>query len=286
MTILVTGKNGQLGSELQALEHQYPQYSFLFTDVEDLDITSSEAVDQFFDENNINAVINCAAYTAVDKAESEPELANAVNHLGVWYLAEACKAHGVKMVHISTDYVFDGRATRPYREDDTPNPQSVYGQSKLDGELALKAVNPENSVMVRTAWVYSRYGHNFVKTMLRLGQERDQLKVVADQVGAPTYAGDLAKVVLDMLPHLENIQVETYHYTNAGTCSWYEFAKAIFEIKDISCHVEAIATSDYPTPAKRPSYSVLNTTKIKDGFQLQVPHWRHSLEQCLKTMSK
>lgn len=285
INILITGSNGQLGSELRALAPSYPQYHFFFTDIAELDITDKQAIDNFVRENNINAIFNCAAYTAVDKAESEAEVAEKINHTAVRQLAEAAKKYNCQMIHISTDYVFDGTKTTPYTETDVPNPQSVYGHTKLRGEQALQVVNPLNSCIIRTSWVYSRYGHNFVKTMLRLGNEKKEIKVVADQVGSPTHAADLAQVMLDILPLLKNEQVELYHYTNDEVCSWAEFAHAIFELSAIPCQVTSISTAEYPTAAQRPKYSVLNKAKIKDIFGIGIPYWRDSLGVCLNVLN-
>lgn len=282
--ILVTGANGQLGSEIKVLVESYPNYHFFFTDVDELDITNKEAIELYVAKNKINTIINCAAYTAVDKAESEFELANSINHVAVQYLAEVAKEHHCKFVHISTDYVFDGTGHKPYIEMNTPNPQSVYGLTKLDGELALQKINPENSIIIRTSWVYSSFGNNFVKTMLKLGEERDVLNVVDDQIGSPTYAGDLAKAILIILPKLENENVELYHFSNEGVCSWYDFAKTIFEIEKTAIKILPIETRQYPTPAKRPYYSVLNKSKLKNKFHISIPYWENSLRVCLAKM--
>jgi len=273
--ILITGGNGQLGSELREIAPNYQGYNFLFTDVKDLDITNHNAVAAFVKINNITVIINCAAYTAVDKAESEPDLAEAINHLAVANFAQIAKEKNIKLIHISTDYVFDGTNHKPYVETDTPNPQSVYGQTKLDGELAIQKINPANSIIIRTSWVYSRFGNNFVKTMLKLGKERDELNVVADQIGTPTNAADLAKAILTLVPKIKNTNVELFHYSNEGVCSWYDFAKAIFEINNIAIKVNPIAGSQYLTRAKRPSYSVLNKEKIKNIYGIKVPYWKN-----------
>ena len=275
--ILVTGGNGQLGSELREIAPNYQDYNFLFTDVKDLDITNHIAVKEFIEINKINVIINCAAYTAVDKAESEQDLSDAINHLAVANFAQIAKDNNIKLIHISTDYVFDGTNHKPYVETDIPNPQSVYGQTKLDGELAMQQINPANSIIIRTSWVYSKFGNNFVKTMLRLAETRDEVSVVADQIGSPTNAADLAKAILTVLPQIENKTPEIYHYSNEGVCSWYDFAKAIFEIEGLHIKVNAIESSQYPTPAKRPFYSVLNKRKIKAGYQIETPYWRESL---------
>ena len=280
--ILVTGSNGQLGSEIKELSISCTNGSFFFTDVSDLDITNYTAVAAFIKTNSIDVIVNCAAYTAVDKAESEPELADAINHLAVKNLAIIARERGAKLIHISTDYVFDGTGHKPYVETDTPNPQSVYGQTKLDGELAMQAINPANSIIIRTSWVFSNFGSNFVKTMLRIGQERKEISVVSDQIGSPTYACDLAKAILEILPQIKNEQVAIYHFANSGTCSWSEFAKAIFKIKGMDVRVIDIPTSQYPTLAKRPQYSVMLTDKIRMNHNLQVPMWRDSLRVLLK----
>ena len=281
----MTGGNGQLGSEIKELSSSFTNDSFFFTDTSNLDITNHAVVAAFIKTNNIDVIVNCAAYTAVDKAESEPELADAINHLAVKNLAIIAKERGAKLIHISTDYVFDGTGHKPYVETDIPNPQSVYGQTKLDGELAIQAVNPSNSIIIRTSWVYSNFGSNFVKTMLRLGKEHEKINVVSDQVGSPTYAGDLAKVILKILPTIKNEQVAIYHFANSGTCSWSEFAKAIFEIKGLKVMVHPILTSQYPTIAKRPKYSVLGTDKILMGFGICIPTWRDSLIYLIKKKS-
>jgi dTDP-4-dehydrorhamnose reductase len=281
-TILVTGANGQLGSELRELAPKYQQYQFIFTDVEILDICDHKAVATFIHENNINTIINCAAYTAVDKAEEQAQLANKINHLAVANFAQIAKDKNIQLVHISTDYVFDGTNHQPYTESDTPNPQSAYGQTKLEGELVMQTINPQNSIIIRTSWVYSNFGDNFVKTMLRLDKERVQLKVVADQIGTPTSAADLAEAILTILPKINNEIVEIFHYSNQGVCSWYDFAKAIFEIQNLSVKVDPIESKLFPTLAKRPFYSVLSKTKITNSYMLKIPFWKDSLRLCLR----
>jgi dTDP-4-dehydrorhamnose reductase len=281
-TILVTGGNGQLGSELRALAPIHSEYHFIFTGVENLDICNHKAVVTFIEKNNITVIINCAAYTAVDKAEEQAELADRINHIAVANFAQIAKDKNIQLVHISTDYVFDGINHQPYRESDTPNPKSVYGQTKLEGELAMQKINPQNSMIIRTSWVYSKFGNNFVKTMLRLGSERNQLSVVADQIGTPTYAADLAEAILTILPKIKNKNVEIFHYSNEGVCSWYDFAKAIFEMSELAIEVYPIGTSQYPTPAKRPFFSVLNKNKMKEKYHINIPYWRDSVESCLQ----
>jgi len=259
------------------LEASYSQHHFFYTDVATLDITDKKAIALFIQENKITAIINCAAYTAVDKAESEPKLADKINRLAVQYLAEAAKVYDCKFIHISTDYVFDGTNHKPYTETDKPNPQSVYGSTKLAGELALQKINPCNSIIIRTSWVYSSFGNNFVKTMLRLGNEKEELGVIYDQIGTPTYAVDLAKTILEILPKFKNEGVEVFHYANEGVCSWYDFAKAIFEYSNTNCYVNPISTSQYPTAAKRPHYSILDKTKIKETYNVDIAYWKDSL---------
>ena len=284
LKILVTGANGQLGSEIRELISDLTEYEFIFTDLPDLDITDHGGVEQFVDEKHIDLIINCAAYTAVDRAEEESELADKINHLAARNLARIAKKRNIKLVHISTDYVFDGHSWLPYKETDSPNPQCVYGKTKLDGENAIREINPLNSIIIRTSWLYSRFGNNFVKTMLRLGKERDELGVVYDQIGSPTYDRDLAKAILDILPKLKNNGVEVYHYANEGICSWYDFAKAIFEMTDLHIKVNAIETWQYPLPARRPFYSCFNKNKIIKTYDLEIPYWKTSLALSLRKM--
>ncbi len=298
INILVTGSNGQVGSELRELANKY-SYTYFFTDRESLDITCKEAINNFVSQNSINVIINAAAYTAVDKAEEDYENANKVNHLAVQYLAEIVKEKNIKLIHISTDYVFDGKNYKPYEENDATNPQGVYGHTKLDGEKAMIAINPKNSIIIRTSWVYSNYGNNFVKTMLRLGKEKKQLGVIFDQVGTPTYAKDLALAVLRVVSYelgvmngsekiIQNSKFKTqnsvkvYHYSNEGVCSWYDFAKEIMRMAKLECQINPIETKEYPTPAKRPHYSLLNKSKIKKEFNIEIPYWRDSLFDCIK----
>jgi len=283
--VLVTGSQGQLGSEIKLLSSDYA-YNFFFTNRDTLDISNKEALAIFIQENNINSIINCAAYTAVDKAEEEQELANDINHKAVEYLANIAKEKNIKLIHISTDYVFNGENFKPYIETDASHPNSVYGQTKLDGEKALQIINPKNSIIIRTSWVYSSFGKNFVKTMLRLGKEKDTLGVIFNQVGTPTYAGDLAKTILEILPQIENDQVEIYHYTNEGVLSWYDFSKEIMRMAKLNCVINPIETKEYPTPAKRPHYSLLNKSKIKERFKIEIPFWKDSLDKCLKVMGE
>lgn len=285
MKIIVTGSKGQLGRSIQELASGYPELTFVFTDLEELDICDAARVEAFFAHETPAAVVNCAAYTAVDKAEKETVLAGSINHHAVANLAKACKNCGAKLIHISTDYLFDGNKSSPYHEKDIVRPQSVYGITKLEGETAILRADIK-AIVIRTSWLYSAYGNNFVKTMLRLGKEKEQLGVVCDQVGTPTFAGDLAKVILDILSKTANDDKQfvpgIYHYSNEGAASWYDFTKAIFEYQpDITCRVHPIDTLAYPTPAARPAYSVLNKSKIKTTFAVTIPYWRDSLKVCL-----
>lgn len=282
-TILVTGAGGQLGSEIKAISEQQSNetYRYIFCSSKDLDITNETQLKAFFQKQKINVVVNCAAYTKVDKAETEINLANKVNVEGVQLLAQVAQEQEAALIHISTDFVFDGSKGTPYKETDKTSPIGVYGKTKLAGEeMALKFNN--KSLVIRTSWLYSSFGHNFVKTMLRLGRERSHLGVVYDQVGSPTYARDLAQAIHHILQQLPSIQWgETYHFANQGVASWYDFAVAIMKTANLSCAVQPIETKDYPTPAQRPVYSVLSTKKIKDNFQLSIPHWQDALERCL-----
>jgi dTDP-4-dehydrorhamnose reductase len=285
--ILVTGSHGQLGSEIKNLvnsaKNEYSNKSFLFTTKDTLDITDSKSIEKFIKDNSIDIIINCAAYTAVDNAEENIIMADAINREAVKNLALFSKKYDIKLIHISTDYLFDGNSFIPYTEEIQSNPQGIYSKTKLAGEQEIRQINPPNSIIIRTSWIYSSLGTNFVKTMLRLGREKESLNVVFDQIGTPTYARDLAKAILLIINHLiiESESVEIYHYSNEGVASWYDFAKAIFEISDIECRVNPIETHQYPTPAKRPYYSILNKAKIKRDYNLDIPYWRDSLKDCL-----
>jgi dTDP-4-dehydrorhamnose reductase len=272
--ILVTGANGQLGTEFKKL---LPNAIFAGVDV--LDITDLDAVKNFVQKNSIKIIINCAAYTAVDKAEDEIELAKKINEDGPRNLALS----GAKIIHISTDYVFDGNNYKPYLPQDKTNPISVYGRTKLAGELAVLE-NAKIAIIVRTAWLYSAHGNNFVKTMQRLGVEKETLNVVADQIGSPTFAGDLAQAIVDILPQINEANKGIYHYTNEGVCSWYDFAVKIMELSGLNCKVNPIPSSVYPTKATRPFYSVLDKASIKETFGIVIPHWEYGLKRCLKQL--
>lgn len=280
--VLVTGSNGQLGSEIKALEKQYADIQFVYTDVDELDLTNPKKIDDFFYHNTFDYCLNCAAYTAVDQAEDEFDKAMLINATAVEHLAKACKKYTTKLIHVSTDYVFDGKNYKPYLETDGTAPDSKYGLSKLAGEESVKLFS-NSALILRTSWLYSLYGNNFVKTMLRLSKERKELSVVADQVGTPTYAGDLAKVMLDIVSKGEiNQGTEIYHYSNEGAISWYDFAKAIFRITGIDCTVLPIESKDFPAKASRPYYSVLSKEKIKKNYKITVPYWLDSLTVVLE----
>lgn len=283
--VLVTGINGQLGSEIKELSLNY-SYNFFFTDRNNIDITFKDNIKAFCQTNNINVIINCAAYTAVDTAETDMGNADLVNRKAVKKLALVSKELNIKLIHISTDYVYDGKNFKPYKEEFQTNPQGVYGKTKLDGENEMRDINPKNSIIIRTSWVYSSFGNNFVKTMLRLGHEKEELGVIFDQVGTPTYARDLAKVILDIIPQISNEKVEIYNYSNEGVLSWYDFAKEIMRMAKLNCKINPIETFQYPTPAKRPHFSLLNKSKIKNTFNIEIPYWKDSLDECLKIMGE
>ena len=279
MNILITGCNGQLGNEIQLLQTQYAQHTWFNTDVNELDITDKTAIERFVEENEIGGIVNCAAYTAVDKAESDPQLARKLNAEAPAFLAEVVGKRSGWMVQVSTDYVFDGTKHTPYVETDEPCPNSVYGQTKLEGELAVSKLCP-NTMIIRTAWLYSEFGNNFVKTMIRLGREREQLGVIFDQVGTPTYAHDLAMVIMTAID--KGVKPGVYHFSNEGVTSWYDFTKSIHRLSGINtCQVSPLHTAEYPTPACRPAYSVLDKTKIKAAYGIEIPHWEESLAKCI-----
>ena len=279
MNILITGCNGQLGNEIQLLQAQYAQHTWLNTDVNELDITDKAAIERFVEANEIDGIVNCAAYTAVDKAESDPQLARKLNADAPAFLAEAVAKRGGWMVQVSTDYVFNGTKHTPYVETDEPCPNSVYGQTKLEGEQAVSKLCT-NAMIVRTAWLYSEFGNNFVKTMIRLGREREQLGVIFDQVGTPTYAHDLATAIMTAID--KGIKPGVYHFSNEGVTSWYDFTKSIHRLAGINtCQVSPLHTAEYPTPACRPAYSVLDKTKIKAAYGIEIPHWEESLAKCI-----
>ena len=282
MNILVTGCNGQLGNEMQLLEKENPQHTYFNTDVAELDITNQEAIEQFVASHEIDGIVNCAAYTAVDKAEDNEELCSVLNSIAPAYLAAAIEKRGGWMIQISTDYVFDGTQHTPYVEDDDTCPNSVYGKTKLVGELNVQKLC-KKSMIIRTAWLYSTFGNNFVKTMIRLGQEKPELGVIFDQIGTPTYARDLAAAIFTAIN--KGVVPGVYHFSNEGVISWYDFTKAIHRLAGITtCHVRPLHTAEYPTPANRPHYSVLDKTKIKQTYQMEVPYWEESLRECIEKL--
>ena len=279
MNILITGCNGQLGNEMQLLEKENPQHTYFNTDVAELDITNQQAIETFVNENQIDGIVNCAAYTAVDKAEDNEDLCTLLNAEAPAYLAAAIGKRGGWMIQISTDYVFDGTQHTPYTEDADTCPNSVYGKTKLVGELNVQKFCAQ-AMIIRTAWLYSTFGNNFVKTMIRLGKEKPELGVIFDQIGTPTYARDLAVAILAAIN--QGIVPGIYHFSNEGVISWYDFTKAIHRIAGITtCHVRPLHTAEYPTPANRPHYSVLDKTKIKQTYHLEVPYWEESLAACI-----
>jgi dTDP-4-dehydrorhamnose reductase len=280
--ILVTGGKGQLATCIKDITKDINDLNFIYVDVDQLDITDLNAVNTFFINNEISYCINCAAYTAVDNAETNKDIAEKVNVLGARNLANACKSNQSVLIHISTDFVFDGLQTNFYTEEDKENPLSIYGLTKLQGEIAIAESLKEHFIL-RTSWLYSEHGQNFLKTMLRLGAEKDSLGVVVNQIGTPTYAGDLAKVIVAIVGK-KKPRFGTYHYSNEGVASWYDFAKAIFDISNTKIDLSPIKTEAYPTPAKRPNFSVLDKSKIKNYMELEIPYWRDSLEKCIKNV--
>jgi dTDP-4-dehydrorhamnose reductase len=284
MKVLVTGSNGQLGSELRYLAPQYSDFQFIFTDIDELDITNSDAVRDCFDRETPDFVINCAAYTAVDRAEEDELNAYKLNAEAPKILSELARMVGAKLIHISTDYVFDGKSYTPYLEDFPTSPDSVYGKTKLAGEKFVSESGV--GMVIRTAWLYSAFGKNFAKTIAQKGKESESLKVVYDQVGSPTWAHDLAKAILAIVQRgKDEFMAEVFHYSNEGVCSWFDFAIEIVSFFDYKCKILPILTSQYPTPAKRPHYSVLDKGKIKSTYGIVIPYWRESLERCLKSLT-
>jgi dTDP-4-dehydrorhamnose reductase len=289
LNILITGAEGQLGQEFRFWSPEYSNCTFIFTDRNELDITKLKSVTTFFAAHPADYVINCAAYTAVDRAETEQQLATKINVLGAKHLAQACQTTNATMIQLSTDYVYHSKQNIPFKETDPVSPKGVYARTKLRGDLAVLK-NCDKSFVIRTSWVYGVFGHNFVKTMLRLGKDRSEISVVFDQIGTPTAARDLAKAILDIILKIENQQIDPFlfkgiwHYSNEGVTSWYDFAKAIFELRNMPVRVKPIETILFPTPAKRPPFSVLNKDKIKKVFGIEIPHWRDSLIACLKEL--
>lgn len=282
MKILVTGSGGQLGSEIKSLSEELTKLTFDFTDFPETDITNRDQINELFEAGQYDYCINCAAYTAVDKAEEDRDVADSINVLGSENLARACNVWGTTLFHISTDFVFDGTSSKPLAETEPTHPVNYYGTSKLKGEQAV-ADHLKQYFIFRTSWLYSTFGNNFVKTMLRLSQSKDQLGIIADQIGSPTYARDLARVILKIIDS-QSTAYGLYHYSNEGVASWYDFTCAIFEYRNIQTKVNPIPTTNYPTPAARPHYSVMDKAKFRDTFGIEISHWRDSLKQCLKAM--
>lgn len=287
-TILVTGAHGQLGNEIQSISTLYPDYNFIFTDSDTLDISNPEALHLYFEQLQPQYCINCAAYTKVDHAETDISTAYLVNEQGALNLANACRTHHTTLLHISTDFVFKGEVGKPLDEAFPTDPVNIYGKSKLAGEKAVIGAC-HNHIIIRTSWLYSSFGHNFVKTMYRLGHEKESLNVVSDQIGTPTYAHDLARVLLQVIQQLQSLDSEElrkplyglYHYSNEGVASWYDLAQAVMDMAGLNTSVRPIPTTAYPTPASRPCYSVMDKGKIKQAFQVNIPHWQHSLKECM-----
>ena len=277
--ILVTGCDGQLGLQLKELSENYPNFQMVFSGISKLDVTEHDAVKRYFNENDFDFVINCAAYTSVDKAEGEPYKASEINHLAVENLAMICKDRNIGLIHISTDYVFDGSSDIPYAETDKPNPQTVYGKTKLEGEIALKAVNPKRSLIIRTSWLYSKFGNNFVSSIISKAKENKQIRVVNDQIGSPTSAFELAKVILEIIPKIDNKDVEVFHFSSSDECRWFDFAKEIFRGSDLDVNLQSISSADFSSLAPRPAYSALNCDKIKNRFGVSILDWKTSFKK-------
>jgi len=282
--ILVTGAKGQLGQEISKLSKNYPEYTFFFTDVDELDITRIVHIEDFLEQHKIDIILNCAAFNSVDGAEKEEDKAFLINSIAVKYLTQLAKKNDIFYIHVSTDYVFDGMSNVPYAESDQANPLSVYARSKHEGETQVSNTL-DKALIFRTSWLYSSHGNNFVKTILKYGREKKQLNVVCDQIGTPTYTEDLARAILHFIPRYNEItDIEIFHYSNEGVASWYDFAKAIIDLSGLDCIVKPVETKDYPLPAHRPFYSVLNKSKIKSFLNIDIPHWRDSLENCLNNL--
>ncbi len=286
MRILITGRHGQLAKSIKSLIiNTALDIEFYFSNKKELDLNCDSSIDDFFNNNNFDIIINCAAYTSVDMAESEESLANQINHLAVRKLAEVAHKQNAKIIHISTDYVFSGNTTTPYIESDSTLPINTYGKTKLAGEKIILKLLPNNAIIIRSSWLYSEYGNNFIKTMLKLGKEKESINIVCDQIGSPTYAGDLASAIINIAIHEDlrgmNFATQIYHYSNLGQCSWYEFAKEIFKISDIKCNVRPVTSEQYTTKAKRPIFSVLNSEKIINTFDIKIPRWEASLKKCI-----
>ncbi|WP_245949345.1 dTDP-4-dehydrorhamnose reductase [Lutibacter citreus] len=285
MHILITGSKGQLGSSIKELSKEFNNFKYFFTDKDPLDISNLQLVEKFVNDNRIDVIINCAGYTNVDGAENAFKLANKINHKAVKNLGLISKKNKIKLIHISTDYVFKGNSEIPYLETDVTMPKNNYGVSKLKGEKALLELNPKNCVIIRTSWMYSLYGENFMKTMLSLFKENESINVVSDQIGSPTNALDLGRVILGIIPKIDNKDVEVYHYSNKGMCSWYQFSKEILKNTNETCIINPVSSKMYKSKAKRPKFSILDTRKIEDTFSIQIPKWEVSLSKCLKKIN-
>lgn len=288
MKILITGANGQLGNSIRKLSKDFNDFDFIYTDQAELDITNKQAIIDLLKSEEIDGLVNCAAYTAVDKAEEDKQLAYLINETGPANLASACEVCKCLLIHISTDYVFSGKAFKPYQISDPIDPASIYGKSKAAGEIAIQSTNA-NAWIIRTSWLYSEFGNNFVKTMLTLGKSRPELNIVADQIGSPTYAVDLAFSILSLLEKVYTGSIKSsgtkiYHYANSGAASWFDFTKAIMEVAGLNCSIKPIPTEEYPLPAPRPYYSILNTSEIRRDLQIEIPYWRESLKRCIETL--
>lgn len=290
ISILVIGASGQLGRSIKSMCKKYPEFSFIFTDRSQLDLSNTESINNFFKGKIFDVIINCAAYTSVDKAETDCKNAEQINYLAVKQLAKIIFDHNSKLVHISSDYVFNGENSKPYKETDIPKPDSVYGKTKLQGEICIQNILDKNAIIIRTSWLYAEYGRNFVKTMLELGDKKDNLNIIYDQIGTPTYARDLAEAIMVIIKSnnfkLNSFPTNIINFSNEGVCSWYDFAKSIFELANIDCNVIPIETKDYPTLATRPHYSVLNKSKIKNNYGLNIPHWKDGLKRCLNALKE
>ena len=284
INVLVTGADGMLGKSIQFYQNEYPNYNFFFTNKESLNISRKEMLQTFVKMNDIAIIVNCAAYTNVEKAEFKSKKSNKLNAKSVENLGEIAKENNCGLIHISTDYVFDGESKEPYSEEDVTNPQNVYGITKLKGERILQEINPENTIIIRTSWLYGEFGSNFVKTILNLASEKETISVVNDQIGSPTFAKDLAKAILDIIPKINNSDVELFHYTNKGSCSWFDFATEIVKNANLKCEVKPVSSDFYPTEAKRPKYSLLNTSKIEENYQVEIPAWETSLKKCIENL--
>ncbi len=291
MKILVIGENGQLGRSIKkSFVNSKLNDQYIFVGKNDLNLIDSKKVSNFFKDKDFDLIINCAAYTAVEKAESDVEIADRINHLAVKQIAKIANTKKIKLIHFSTDYVFDGKKQEPYIESDSPNPINIYGKTKLAGEQAIQLIMPYEAIIIRTSWLYSEYGNNFVDTMMSLGVEKSQLSIVNDQIGSPTYAGDLAVALVNILQNKDfrksNQKTQIYHYSNNGACNWYDFAKTIFQFANIKCKIHPINTENYPTNARRPKYTLMSNNKILKSFALDIPNWRESLKSCIMILNK